>query len=36
MAADRPYGKFRFKVEIDGLTVAHCQAVTGLSAEVGS
>lgn len=34
MAADRPYGKFRFKVEIDGLTMAHFQSVSGLSHEI--
>lgn len=34
MAADRPYGKFRFKVEIDGLTMAHFQTVGGLSHEI--
>jgi phage tail-like protein len=33
-AADRPYGKFRFKVEVDGLTLAHFQSVSGLSHEI--
>ncbi len=30
----RPYGRFRFMVEIDGLAVAHFQSVTGLSHEI--
>lgn len=33
-ASDRPYGKFRFKVEIEGLTLGHFQSVSGLSHEV--
>jgi phage tail-like protein len=31
---DRPLGKFRFKVEIDGLTLAHFQSITGLQHEI--
>lgn len=31
---NRPEGKFRFAVEITGLTVAHFQSVSGLSHEV--
>lgn len=33
-AASRPKGKFRFTVEISGLTVAHFQNVSGLSHEI--
>ena len=29
-----PYGKFRFKVEIDGITVGHFQSVSGLTHEI--
>jgi len=32
--SDRPFGKFRFLVEIDGLTLAHFQSVSGLSHEI--
>lgn len=32
--ADRPYGKFRFMVEVDGLALAHFQSVSGLSHEI--
>lgn len=32
--ADRPYAKFHFKVEIDGLTLAHFQSVSGLQHEI--
>src|SRR5262245_52469848 len=31
---DRPLGKFRFKVEIDGLTLAHFQTISGLQHEI--
>jgi phage tail-like protein len=31
---DRPLGKFRFKVEIDGLTLAHFQSISGLQHEI--
>lgn len=34
MTYTRSIGKFRFKVEIDGLTVAHFQSVSGLSHEI--
>ncbi len=30
----RPFGKFKFLVEIDGLTIAHFQSINGLSHEV--
>lgn len=30
----RPFGKFRFLMEIDGVTMAHFQSVTGLSHEI--
>jgi phage tail-like protein len=30
----RPFGKFRFVVEIDGLSLAHFQSVGGLSHEI--
>lgn len=33
-ANSRPYGKFRFAVEISGLTVAHFQSVAGLAHEI--
>lgn len=33
-ANSRPFGKFRFAIEISGLTVAHFQSVTGLAHEV--
>ena len=29
-----PYGKFRFKVEVDGVTLAHFQSVSGLTHEI--
>ena len=29
-----PFAKFRFKVEIDGLTLAHFQSVSGLQHEI--
>ena len=32
--SSRPIGKFRFLVEIDGLTVAHFQSVSGLKHEI--
>ncbi len=31
---ERAYGKFRFKVEIDGLTLAHFQSISGLQHEI--
>lgn len=34
MAAQRPYGKFRFMVEIEGLALAHFQSVGGLGHEI--
>ena len=34
MADTRPFGKYRFMVEIDGLAVAHFQSVGGLSHEL--
>ncbi|MBU0553584.1 phage tail protein [Myxococcota bacterium] len=34
MTYTRSIGKYRFKVEIDGLTVAHFQSVSGLSHEI--
>ena len=33
-SAKRPSGKFRFLVEVDGVTMAHFQSVTGLSHEI--
>ncbi|MFN3203001.1 MAG: phage tail protein [Bradymonadia bacterium] len=30
----RPMGKFRFKFEVDGITMAHFQSVTGLGHEI--
>ncbi|MCB9527957.1 MAG: phage tail protein [bacterium] len=33
-ANSRPYGKFRFAVEISGLTVGHFQSVSGLAHEI--
>lgn len=30
----RPMGKFRFKVEVDGITMAHFQSVSGLNHEI--
>lgn len=30
----RPYGKFRWLVEIDGLTLAHFQSVIGLNHQI--
>lgn len=34
MPNTRPFGKFRFLVEIDGLTLAHFQSISGLSHEI--
>lgn len=31
---DRPLGKFRFKVEIEGLTLAHFQSISGLQHDI--
>jgi phage tail-like protein len=33
-SSTRPYGKFRFLVEVDGLTLAHFQSVGGLNHEI--
>lgn len=33
-ASDRPFAKFRFKFEIEGLTVGHFQSVSGLTHEI--
>lgn len=30
----RPYGKFRFMVEVDGLALAHFQSISGLNHEI--
>lgn len=34
MPSTRPYAKFRFVLEIDGLSLAHFQSVSGLSHEI--
>lgn len=34
MSSARPYGAFRFVLEVDGLTMAHFQSVAGLSHEI--
>ncbi len=34
MPSTRPFGKFRFIVEVDGLSLAHFQSVGGLSHEI--
>ncbi len=34
MLKTRPYARFRFSVEIDGLQLAHFQSVSGLSHEI--